>query len=136
MAGRNMTHMEWERYFAGQSYHATCPDLPIHPSFIEVGRELARAGDMNGAVSYFQKLLQWDRHLRLDPKAEAAKSRDSRGVRRALSGDINGAIEDFQAFIAWTNNNEKQLQRQRWIEALRAGEHPFTSEEIEALRKQ
>jgi regulator of sirC expression with transglutaminase-like and TPR domain len=62
--------------------------------------------------------------------------RDSRGLARAQTGNVDGAIADFQAFIAWTNNEEQRSQRQRWIDALRRGENPFTSEEIERLRKQ
>jgi hypothetical protein len=59
--------------------------------------------------------------------------RDSRGLARALTGNIAGAIEDFQAFVDWTDNEQKRLQRQRWLDALRAGENPFTQEEIERL---
>lgn len=60
--------------------------------------------------------------------------RDSRGLARALNGDIAGAIGDFQAFVDfWADNDEKTFQRQRWIDALRAGENPFTPEEIETL---
>ena len=71
----------------------------------------------------------------LDP--ENVGIRDSRGLARALSGDIEGAIADFQAFLDfWADNNEKRLQRQRWIEALRAGDRPFTPEEIETLLNQ
>ncbi len=64
---------------------------------------------------------------------ENGKFRDSRGLARALTGDIAGAIEDFQAFVNWTNNEQKRLQRQHWIESLRVGENPFTEEEIENL---
>ncbi len=67
----------------------------------------------------------------LDP--ENAMFRDSRGLARALTGNIAGAIEDFQAFVDWTDNEKKKLQRQHWIEVLRAGENPFTEEEIESL---
>ncbi len=59
--------------------------------------------------------------------------RDSRGLARALTGNIAGAIEDFQAFVDWTDNEQKRLQRQRWLAALRASENPFTQEEIERL---
>jgi tetratricopeptide (TPR) repeat protein len=59
--------------------------------------------------------------------------RDSRGLARALTGNIAGAIEDFQAFVDWTDNEQKRLQRQRWLNVLRAGENPFTQEEIERL---
>jgi O-acetyl-ADP-ribose deacetylase (regulator of RNase III) len=64
---------------------------------------------------------------------ENGKFRDSRGLARSLTGNIAGAIEDFHAFVDWTDNEEKRLQRQRWIDALRAGDNPFTEEEIESL---
>jgi regulator of sirC expression with transglutaminase-like and TPR domain len=51
-------------------------------------------------------------------------SRDSRGVARALTGDTNGAIEDFQFYIDHTTDGEKKLQRQEWVNALRAGKKP------------
>ena len=60
--------------------------------------------------------------------------RDRRGLARALTGDIQGAIEDFQAFVDWTSEDDRKAQRQRWIEALRAGEDPFTPEELDRLR--
>ena len=59
--------------------------------------------------------------------------RDSRGLARALTGDTQGAISDFQAFVDWTDDDEQRLQRQRWIDALRAGKNPFTEEEIKSL---
>ena len=58
---------------------------------------------------------------------------DSRGIARALTGNTNGAIEDFQAFIAQTKDKEEKSQRQRWIDALRAGKKPFTEEELKKL---
>jgi tetratricopeptide (TPR) repeat protein len=63
---------------------------------------------------------------------------DSRGLARALTGDLAGALADFQAVLNSglfdDLENEKQ-QRQRWVEALKAGENPFTPEEVEALRE-
>ncbi|MGI2904775.1 tetratricopeptide repeat protein [Tolypothrix sp. VBCCA 56010] len=62
---------------------------------------------------------------------------DSRGLARALTGDTQGAIEDFQAFVDGNNGSPKEkLQRQAWIDALRAGKNPFTPEELESLRNQ
>ncbi len=29
--------------------------------------------------------------------------------------------DEFQAFVDWINDEEERLQRQRWIDALRAG---------------
>ncbi len=58
---------------------------------------------------------------------------DSRGFARAMTGNIQGAIEDFQSYIEQSQDDELKPQRQRWIEALRRGENPFTPEEIERL---
>jgi WD40 repeat protein len=69
--------------------------------------------------------------VKKDP--ENAIFRDSRGLARALTGDFVGAIEDFQAFVDWTANEERKAKRQRWIDALRAGDNPFIDEEIESL---
>jgi len=61
--------------------------------------------------------------------------RDSRGLGRALTGNFKGAIEDFQEFIKGTEDDEARAQRQGWIKALREGKNPFTTEELESLRK-
>ena len=60
--------------------------------------------------------------------------RDSRGLARALTGDVAGAIDDFEAFVAWTTSDRRRAQRQGWIDALRAGQNPFTPELLERLR--
>lgn len=65
--------------------------------------------------------------------------RDSRGLARALTGDTVGAIADFQAFIDWDaldNFGAYKTKRQQWIDALRAGQNPFTPEELERLRSE
>jgi tetratricopeptide (TPR) repeat protein len=62
--------------------------------------------------------------------------RNSRGLARALTGNTKGAIEDFQAFIASTKDKEDKSQRQRWVNALRAGSNPFTPEELKRLLNQ
>jgi tetratricopeptide (TPR) repeat protein len=80
-------------------------------------------------------------------------NRRARGLNKALIGDTQGAILDFQFFVdATKNNNSKlhqqlnakpkkdnpftmQLQEQRWLDILQQGKNPFTSEEIEKLKK-
>jgi tetratricopeptide (TPR) repeat protein len=65
-----------------------------------------------------------------------------RGLARALVGDNAGAIADFQAYIDWLKQQnfppetkESLLtSRQQWIEALKAGENPFTEAELKRLR--
>ena len=60
-----------------------------------------------------------------------------------MAGDREGAISDFQVFIDWassTNTFPKESlaasiqKRQAWLDALRAGENPFTQEKIEELK--
>jgi tetratricopeptide (TPR) repeat protein len=62
--------------------------------------------------------------------------RDSRGVARAMIGDKKGAIEGFQEFLKKDEDAVRKAQRQRWVDALRAGEDPFTDEEIKTLLNQ
>ncbi|MBE9001854.1 AAA-like domain-containing protein [Nostoc sp. LEGE 12447] len=56
--------------------------------------------------------------------------RDSRGLARALTGNNSGAIEDFQVYIAQTDDKDKKLQRQRWVNALRNQKNPFIDHEF------
>ncbi|TKJ32315.1 MAG: hypothetical protein CEE38_23445 [Planctomycetes bacterium B3_Pla] len=70
---RNLTYQEWQRYLVNEPYSKTCPNLPIHPSFIEAGRDLARAGDIKGAVTIFRRAIELDPSLDLNPETEARK---------------------------------------------------------------
>lgn len=68
------------------------------------------------------------------------------GLALALTGNTEAAIEDFQAALesntifAWPRGYRPKFpsdnQLQSWIEALKAGENPFTSEVLEALREE
>jgi tetratricopeptide (TPR) repeat protein len=88
----------------------------------------------NGSLRGYAKdvMFACDKAVALAP--QDGRIRGSRGLARALTGNTKGAIEDFQAFIASTNDKEDKSQRQRWINALRAGKKPFTPEEIKRLR--
>jgi WD40 repeat protein/tetratricopeptide (TPR) repeat protein len=72
-----------------------------------------------------------ERAVQLEP--ENWGIRDRRGVARAMTGNINAAIEDFQEYIKKAKDPVRKSQRQHWIDALRAGEDPFTDEEIKML---
>ena len=133
------------------------------PAKVEQGKRLAKEGKVIEAIAAYkeaQKLnpsleisadswnsLCWDGSLNGYPAevmfackkaVELAPKdggiRDSRGLAWALTGNIEGAIKDFKAFVDWTNDTQARSQRQRWIDALRAGENPFTQEEIESLK--
>jgi WD40 repeat protein len=94
-----------------------------------VGNNLCRWGSLWGFAA--EVMDACDTAVALEP--ENGRFRDSRGLARALTGNIEGAIEDFQAFVDWTDQQERKAKRQRWIEALRVDENPFTKEEIENL---
>jgi tetratricopeptide (TPR) repeat protein/transcriptional regulator with XRE-family HTH domain len=66
---------------------------------------------------------------------------DSRGLAYALLGDYPAAMSDFKAYAAWLEKEKpyddwqpKLARRSDWIEALAAGENPFTAELLAELR--
>jgi regulator of sirC expression with transglutaminase-like and TPR domain len=58
-----------------------------------------------------------------------------RGLARALTGDYQGAIDDFQILVDTIKNEEEKARFEGWIETLKKGENPFTSEVLEKLKK-
>jgi tetratricopeptide (TPR) repeat protein len=71
-------------------------------------------------------------------KPDNKNYQDSRGLAKALTDDLPGALEDFQAAVnsnALNYSQDVKQRRQRWIQALKAGQNPFTPEELEALRQ-
>jgi tetratricopeptide (TPR) repeat protein len=93
---------------------------------------LCRQGGLRGYAK--EVMFACEKAVALAP--DDGNNRDSRGLTRALTGKTKGAIEDFQAFIKSTDDKESKAQRQRWIDALKAGKKPFTPEEIKSLLKQ
>jgi WD40-like Beta Propeller Repeat/Tetratricopeptide repeat len=65
---------------------------------------------------------------------------DSRGLAYALVGETDKAIADFQAVVdglAEATDPESvaiRTQRSLWLEALKAGQNPFTPEEMAVIR--
>ncbi|OKH37638.1 hypothetical protein NIES2119_13110 [[Phormidium ambiguum] IAM M-71] len=63
---------------------------------------------------------------------------DSHGLARALTGDLTGALDDFQTVLntgVFNYSKNKKQRRQRWVDALKAGNNPFTPEELKELRQ-
>jgi Pentapeptide repeats (8 copies)/NACHT domain len=73
--------------------------------------------------------------------------RDTQGLVRALTGNLQGAIDDFE-FVTKKLSRDgygsthrslhlgaDEQRRREWLEALRSGQNPFTSEVLEELRK-
>jgi WD40 repeat protein len=93
---------------------------------------LCWVGSLHGHAA--EVMAACEKAVSLAPKDSVFNYQDSRGLARALTGDTQGAIEDFQAFIESPySKEEEKAQRQRWIDALRAGKNPFTKEELESL---
>lgn len=74
-----------------------------------------------------------EKAVALAQKNDIAEIRDSRGLARALTDNIKGAIEDFQAYVNANPDSAGGKQRQGWIDALRAGQNPFTPEVLKSL---
>ena len=91
--------------------------------------DLCWYGSLHGNAA--EVIFACEKGVALEPDND--NYRDSRGLARVLTGNTQGAIEDFQAFVDSTDDDEQRLQRQRWIDALRAGKNPFTEEEIKSL---
>src|SRR4029453_213904 len=71
---RNLMLPEWRQFVGrGLAYERTCPHLPIHPSVLQEAQNLARAGDLEAAISLFRHALTLDPRLALQPEAEANK---------------------------------------------------------------
>jgi tetratricopeptide (TPR) repeat protein len=138
-----------ELYLADKPYRRTCPNRPLHPSFLEIiqgqvkngdvkggvaklyealqvdgtsdvvlqvlqkearrlaapglvekGRQLARGGDVEGAVGTFRQALGLDPTLALDPRKEArqlaAAALVEKGRKLAREGDVDGAVGEFK----------------------------------------
>jgi len=73
-AKQNLSFDEWKNVLGKQApYERTCPNLPIHPSFLEEGIRLAKQGARDQAQSIFERAKQLDPYLELDPKKEVEK---------------------------------------------------------------
>ena len=76
----------------------------------------------------------------LKVELENTEYRDTLGVARVLAGgkrNRDSAIKDFEFFITNSDNSaDRKEQRQRWINALKAGHDPFSEDEIKALLSQ
>ncbi|MDH5427850.1 MAG: hypothetical protein OEZ05_02455 [Nitrospirota bacterium] len=73
-ATENLSYEEWKRMLGGEvQYERTCQNLPLHPSFLEEGKRLAKAGSRNQAQHIFERAKQLDPFLEFDPKKEIEK---------------------------------------------------------------
>jgi WD40 repeat protein len=97
---RNLTYQEWRQYIGDEQYRKSCPNLPIHSSFIEAGRDLATGGDVSGAIAIFRRAIKLEPGLNLDPETEAmqyvSQGRVDRGKRLVQQGKVKEAIAAYK----------------------------------------
>jgi regulator of sirC expression with transglutaminase-like and TPR domain len=67
-------------------------------------------------------------------KPNDGKFRRYRGLARALTGNYQGAIDDFQLLVESIEDEDKKAIVEGWIETLKKGENPFTSEVLEEFK--
>jgi WD40 repeat protein len=98
---RNLTSEEWNSSLGEtRPYHKTCPGLPIHPSYVEAGRVMARSGNLDDAIGRFRHARDLEPSLTLDPETEARRER-ARGLMEsvaglAVAGDVEGGRRAIQ----------------------------------------
>ena len=82
---RNLRVDEWQSYIKEPllKYHLTCSDYPIHPSFLEKGKKLAREGKVEEAIALFKEAQQLDPDIDLDPSTQV-KDQDPQAVAEKL----------------------------------------------------
>ena len=67
-------------------------------------------------------------------KPNDGKTRNYRGLARSLTGNYQRAIDDFQILVDTIKNEDEKARFEGWIETLKKGENPFTSEVLEELK--
>jgi WD40 repeat protein len=74
MVNRNMTLGEWRQYIGSdRPYEKTCPNPPIGNGVLEHGDGLARQGNVDEAIAWYEHLLTIDETLDIDPQARATE---------------------------------------------------------------
>ncbi len=73
-ARENLSFSEWKQ-MVGENipYERTCPNLPLHPTFLEEGKKLARQGAHKKARAIFERAKQLDPYLKIDLDTELKK---------------------------------------------------------------
>ena len=70
----NLSLQEW-RKLVGPTlpYERTCPNLPLHPTFLKEGERLAKQGKQEQAKAIFQRAKKLDPFLEFDPQKEVER---------------------------------------------------------------
>ncbi|MBS9772900.1 MAG: hypothetical protein J7F05_21310, partial [Trichodesmium erythraeum GBRTRLIN201] len=96
---------------------------------VENWGELCLFGSLNNQDQ--DVMFACEKAVKLKPNDR--KIRNYRGLARTLTGNYQGAIEDFQVLVDTTKDEDEKAKVEGWIETLKKGENPFTSEVLKEL---
>jgi WD40 repeat protein/uncharacterized cupredoxin-like copper-binding protein/energy-coupling factor transporter ATP-binding protein EcfA2 len=117
---RNLTLDEWQKYMGDdKQYQKTCPGISVHTSVLEPGDELARAGDIEGAIAYYEEIRELDSTLELTPTLRAnqvyAGSLVEEGETLAQAGDFISATLAFSEALRFDPTIALTTSAQAWV---------------------
>jgi len=123
---RNLSLEEWRQHFSEEPFSKTCPNLPIHTSFIDAAMDITRVNDVQKAIELLQDALKSDHVLKLDPdndvRRRAAERILQKGKYLASEGDvergtrwISEAIELDPAIKLGADEEAKKLAAEHWF---------------------
>ena len=94
---RNLSLSEWQEYLGVNTpYRQTCPNLRVHPTFVE---ELVRQGEIDEALDALRQALELDPTLDLDPEQEVARLLEQIAKEYVAQGDSARAVAALQQAV-------------------------------------
>jgi WD40 repeat protein len=94
---RNLTLAEWRQFIgADLPYERTCPNLSLHPSVLAESEKLTRAGDVDGAVAFLQRIRERDPAVEINPHKQVAQALVTQGKALEKAGNPDGAHALFE----------------------------------------
>ena len=103
IVGRNLSLAEWKQTLGNQPYRQTCPQYPIPPNLQQEAEALAQAGDIVGAIAYYEQLQKLDSTFTLNPQREAERVFNERVTQlldEAAELGRSGQVEAAEAKFA------------------------------------
>lgn len=98
-AVRNLSAGEWQQYLGDDQYDKTCGGLPVHPSMMEVARDLVQVGQIESALAHYERLLELEPDLNIEPKTQVVLDLIAYARQLAGSGDFEGAVLQVRTAI-------------------------------------
>ena len=95
----NFSYEDWKLYLGDKPYNKTCPERPLHSSFLLSIREQVKSGDVKGGVAKLYAALQVDGAsddtLQKEARRLVAPGLVDKGRELAREGEVEKAIGAF-----------------------------------------